>query len=155
MRTQQEIFDRYKASDSMLGFDKEVLLGYLDFDTAKPLLKEDTDKEKWDSDISPNTREAITKELEEYHEFAVGKALDHRGISASRSIQKLKEWLWLLEDDEMVAFLSAGGNYENYGMPMLKAVAKKYDFPFPDSDEAHNMARGEPCTPHCGMGCGE
>lgn len=70
----------------------------------------------------PLTEEAVISEMQEYINFAYDKALSQRGISADRSIWKFKKWLWLLEDD-----LLNGMEYNQYGIPMLNAISKKYN----------------------------
>src|SRR5262249_50912769 len=52
----------------------------------------------------PLTEDFVRKEMLSYLAFAFGKAADHRGISAARSVQKLTEYAWLLGVDELVAF---------------------------------------------------
>lgn len=41
MRTDQEIKEYIEKNGSMFGFTAEVLVGYLSFEAAKPLLKEE------------------------------------------------------------------------------------------------------------------
>jgi len=68
------------------------------------------------------TEENVIKEMAGYMPFAVGKAEDERGISASRSIWKYEQWLWVLEDplaDEI-------GDFDDYGMTHLLTIAEKY-----------------------------
>jgi hypothetical protein len=80
--------------------------------------------------------------------FAWGKARDHRGISASRSVEKMRTWVWLLDDPEITA------NYQNYGAPILRAICERYGFPIPDGDDMRRMSEGEPCRDGCDEGCG-
>ena len=86
--------------------------------------------------------------------FACEKASGHRGISASRSIEHFRNWLWLLGDDELLEFSGGDNNYINCGAPILKAIADKYRFDWPDDDGLNRMARGEPCVDGCVEGCG-
>jgi hypothetical protein len=86
-------------------------------------------------------------------EYGFNKALNHRGISASVVNEQIAEIMWLLGDDEMLQFAEDDGNYPNYGVPILKAVAKKYGHPVPP--EIAEWKDGEPCCPGCTNGCGK
>lgn len=147
MKTQDEILTRVNASTSLFGFDKEVLVPFLDFEHAKSFLKPEVTKEGWQP--SPLTEEVVKKELADYLQFAWDKALNHRGLSAGRSIEKLTEWLWLLDDEELVT----QHQYKNYGVPILLAISKKYELPYPTTTDAMNMAEGKPCRENCEEGC--
>ncbi len=85
------------------------------------------------------------------------KALGHRGISASRTIQKIGAWLWLLNRGDLYErFLAT--NYPQYGVPMLVLVCKELGLPMPierDAKRIERMARGLPCEPGCENGCGQ
>src|SRR3972149_11572092 len=100
----------------------------------------------------PYTAESVKADAVAYRRFAVGKAEDHRGISAGRSIEKMREYLWLLGDDALLGrFLDAP--YPQYGAPQLKVL---WDAWLPD--EAINetvavMATGNLCRDDC-QGCG-
>ena len=152
MRTQQEIVDRMKAESSIFAFGSEVLAGYLELEHLRPFCKRDADLA--DHKPSPLTSEHVLAEMRGYMEFAWGKALGHRSISASRSVEKFAAWLWLLGDDEMFSFAEADSTYAQYGVPVLKAISVKYGFPFPDGPAVARMAQGLPCTAGCVEGCG-
>ena len=100
----------------------------------------------------PLSKEAVVKEIKDYLPFAVGKALDHRGISAQRSVQKLREWLWLLDEHDLFRFATEDGSYKNYGMPILKRIAVRFAIAI--STEAMNWQDGLPCREGCDEGCG-
>lgn len=129
MRTVDEVRARVEAvlPRDPLGFETAILAGFV------PALLKDP------SNASPLTRDQVIGEMREYMPFAFEKALRHRA------------WLWLLGDDELVAFID-GDHYANYGVPVLKAVARKYAFPAPP--EIERWADGEPCRPGCQAGCG-
>lgn len=149
MRTQEEIVNRMKTIDSFLGFETEVLVTALDYEHAKPFLKPETKLEEWKAD----TEEELLKAARDYAVFAWGKAEDHRGISANRSVAKLAEWAWLLgRDDVLLAMEKAG--YENYGCPKLKAFCEGMGFPVPTDEGLQRMMCGVPCSDHCDNGCG-
>lgn len=154
MRTEQEIYEYYKQNreNDMMGFSAEVLLPYLSPDLVKEFLKPDADLSKWvQLELS---EKAILEEMKNYMEFAWTKVINHRGISASRSVEKMSMWLFILGDDVMVEFCQDDKNYMNYGAPVLKKICEKYTFPIPDDKGAHRMAQGEMCADECTMGCG-
>ncbi len=72
------------------------------------------------------TRKNVIKAMQDYMSFAWEKANDKRGISANRSIDHFKGWLWLLGDEEGLRYLKV--NYAPYGKPGLAYVCKKYGF---------------------------
>ena len=72
------------------------------------------------------TGKNIIKVMKKYMSFAWEKANDKRGISANRSIDHFKGWLWLLGDEEGIEYLKA--NYAPYGKPGLAYICKKYGF---------------------------
>lgn len=133
MRTDEEIVAHVKKVSE--GFDLfstvADLIVYLPYKHAKQFLKEGVTEEDWEESYRPLTREAVIKEIINYMDFAIGKAEGHRGISADRSIEHYKRWVWLLGDDDLLEFLEDSDNYENYGAPMLKKICETYKIPFP------------------------
>lgn len=135
--------------DDWLGFAREVLVSVLDYDHAKPYLNDTTTPESWAgqqiTDVDAKTRW--------YYDFALGKIRDHRGISADRSVNKLREYAWLLgADDAIVAMDTA--SYQNYGAPKVKAFATVMGYDWPAGEELNRMADGLPCDRYCDEGCG-
>lgn len=152
MRAQDEIVAQIKATEgSFLTFTPEVLVPYLDYENAKAFLKPEVTAETWRPE--PLTEESVKEAMREYM-GRVGweKVMDHRGISAGRTVEKMGAWLWLLGDDEMVAFAEDSNNYPQYGAPILMRICEKYGFPFPQGEDVARMARGEPCDAAC-EGC--
>lgn len=144
-------FETVKKLD-FLGTYAGDLITRLSFAKAKPYLKPEAKEAEWE--VRPRDRESVIAEMREYMDFAWEKALGHRGISAGRSIDHFKAWLWLLGDDETKAFLDGDENYSQYGVPCLKKVCDVYGFKMPDDEAAKNMAEGRPCHPDCEEGCG-
>src|SRR5690348_11230377 len=99
MRTIEDIITHYrnKQESDFFGFAGEVLLPYLSAEQVKPFLKPDADLSDWKQE--PLKFEAVVTAMREYMEFAWDKVQDHRGISASRSVEKMQAWLWLLGDE--------------------------------------------------------
>lgn len=149
MRTVNEIIEKCNSKNDMFGFTNSALLEFLTFEEAKPILKEDATSDGW-GDTPPRTKESVISVMRDYMEFAWGKAKNHRGISASRSITKMRAWMWLLEEEESIDW----SNYENYGAPILKAICERYNFPIPDSEILRRMASGQHCGADYDCGCG-
>lgn len=153
MRSPEEIQSMcHKATADFFPWRLNVLLPYLSFEMAKPFLKDTATAESW-GEIVPSDRSSIIVEMSDYAGFAWEKAIGHRGLSAGRSIDKMKAWLWMLEDEELLDFIEVEINYKNYGAPILKAICEKYGFPVPDHQWAKNMSLGKPCRPGCDDGC--
>jgi hypothetical protein len=157
-RTQDEILARYTAADDFLGFGQEVLATAMTGDTMRQINPELTAEDVADA---PETKpERMADEARGYLRFAVGKILDHRGISAERSTIKLREFAWLLGRDDVVQAMDAA-EYPQYGAPKVKAFANGMGWPFFDDSgareqvELERMSEGQPCRPDCESGCGQ
>lgn len=155
MRTTADISARLSNPhfEDFLGFATEVLAPFLPVEQVRPFCKEDADLSKWVP--TPLTEDEVLRQMRDYMDFAWGKVRDHRGISANRSIIKMKSWLWLLEDDGLLAFVQDEINYPQYGAPILAAICRKYEMPIPDGEAIRNMIEGKPCYEGCEEGCGE
>ena len=154
MRTQDEIAKRAQDSSGFLCFSPEVLVPFLDFEHAQPFLKPEVTAAEWTPKAL--TRDAVLAEMREYMaEYGWPKALDHRGISAGRTVEKMTAWMWLLGDDEAVAFAEDSDNYPQYGAPVLKFICERFGFDVPADEQAHRMARGEHCGADYRCGCGQ
>lgn len=154
MRTQEEIAKRIKDNTSLFNFAGEALIAFLDYEHGLPLLEGPMSKEKWDSTKLALTEEGVLTELREYMEFAWGKVENHRGISASRSVEKCNAYVWLLGNDTVLADVEAAG-YAQYGAPKLAVICRAYDLPIPDDGAVQRMIQGERCGNHDECGCGE
>lgn len=154
MRTQEEITARIRAIESkdLFGFAREVLLSALEFEHVKPFLKEGTTAEQWG--VPPHADDSsVTEAARQYLAFAWGKAEDHRGLSADRSVVKLTEYFWLLGKEDALQRMDAAG-YAQYGAPILKICAEALGTPIPTSPALVRMMAGEACVPGCEQGCG-
>ena len=81
---------------------------------------------------TPLTQENLIADMAEYMPFAIEKAEDQRGLSATRSIWKFQQWLWAL-DDELLVFKI--GEYDDYGLKNLHEVADKYHLPLKEESK--------------------
>ena len=152
VRTPEQIIERITAAsegtEDFFGFRREVLIRSLPFERAKLYLDSPDDNKPWDV-------QDVGAEAEAYLAFAIGKILNHRGISASRSVDKLREFAWLVGRDDAVAAIDDQG-YAQYGAPKLRAFARTMGLPWPEDDAAlARMADGWPCVQGCPEGCGQ
>ncbi len=158
LRTQAEILERIDAikEEDYFGFRQEVLLYALTFENARPFLKDTTTEANWKPTL---TFEDVETEALLYLAFALSKALGHRGISASRSVEKMSEFAWLLGRDDVYSVLEET-EYAPYGAPILKAWAVTYgekaqavvaaELAEDDEGELARMLDGQRCEDGCG-----
>jgi len=88
----------------------------------------------------PLTKQNILKQLKSDLEFAFEKALNQRGISSSFMYEVIKMWMWILEDS-----LQHWDEYAQYGLPLYKATALKYEFNNPIGKDYGNEDKYEEC----------
>jgi hypothetical protein len=152
MRTEAEIIKRISEvkENDFFGFETTDLLACLSFKAAKPFLKKGAKADGWEPE--PRDAESLKARIVKYLEFAWEKAVDHRGLSASRSISHFRAWLWLLGDDVALDFASDESKYTPYGAPVLAFLSERFGHRRPADEMANNMAAGRPCSHDCG-GC--
>lgn len=92
MKTQQEILNRIEEvkSNDFFGHQRSDLIDYLDFENAKPFLKDDVTAEQWEKESKSPKQVMI-----DYLSFAWEKANEKRSVSAARSMAHYTAWLWL------------------------------------------------------------
>ncbi len=133
MKTLEYIAENYK-SETIDGRDFHRLAQFIPFDMLPKFGIEPSDewndKEKWDANVKPFTRENILKQLESDVAFGFEKALNKRGISSGLMYEVVKMWNWILEEG-----LEDFDNYPMYGLPLFKATAVKYGFDNPIGDD--------------------
>lgn len=139
MKTQQQIQDRivylsdHKTED-FFGFQRSDLVEFLDYRYAQPYLKEGVTEEEWSEVQEPITAENVTRLVTEYMSFAWDKANNCRGLSAMRSLEHMKTWLWVMDEDELLPKLD---NYTHYGKPQLRMICEKFGIPWQSLDDGH------------------
>lgn len=120
MKTQEEILKRIeeieKSGDDFFGFQRNDLLSFLDYEHAKPFLKEEVTESEWEQET--RTPKQV---MQEYLEFAFEKSYGERGLSAARSMDHYTSWLWLDGDESLYKELE---NYTQYGLPQLRKICK-------------------------------
>lgn len=148
-RTQDEIIARFgeiSPTTDFLGTERTDLLGALDAEHLAPFLK---DPEAAKEHVPADPLEEIRK----YMPFAIEKALGHRGIAASRSVDHMRAWVWLLGDEQYEAI--DWEDFPQYGMPILSSIASLLEIDLPDDERVRRMARGDYCEADgCYEGCG-
>lgn len=159
MRTQDEILKEIKSRTdaSIFGFDTEVLVFFLDVELAAPFFGDPLLAEDW---VVQTEEKALADSLA-YLGFAIGKAENHRGISAGRSVDKLRAWAWVLNRDDVVTAMDEA-DYTNYGAPKLRAFAytmgeeykSLWEKEVGEDSGVAQMAKGQTCSDYCEEGCG-
>lgn len=140
MRTQDEIVAYVKAGDGFINWAVDVCCPYLDYEHGKPWLNPEVAPGDWVQ--KPYDEAVLLKEAAEYAVFAWGKAQDQRGLSASRSVDKLRAFAFMLGRDDVVAAMDAA-EYAQYGAPKLEAFCEGMGFPVPTDADLVAMMHGE------------
>lgn len=113
-RTSAEIFARAQAADDAFGWAQEVLFPYCNYETVLPILVDGVTPEDWAKDAEDPAK--VGEAARSYYLFTLGKIADERGISAERSVIKLREYAWLMGRDDVVDAMDAAP-YPPYGAP--------------------------------------
>lgn len=144
-RTQEEIVKRINAikEDDFFGFETGDLIEYLDFDHAKEFLKPEVTKKEWNKNCK--TLKTAEAQIFEYIPFAWDKANNCRGLSAGRSMNHMRAWLWLAGETDLSR---ACEHYNYYGKPNLVDICEKYeiDWKMLDDGEWRNNESETPIT---------
>lgn len=140
-RKPEEIIAKIGECSGMFSFSTEVLIHYLSFEDGKKLFSTDYVKSVESGETKhvqiTDVMEA-TQDFLDYMVFGWSKALDERGISASRTVGKIGAWLWLLGRDDLEAIVTDDDNYNPYGMPALIEVCEDLGIVVPS--ECHKFA---------------
>jgi len=115
-----------------MGTKRGTLIDFLDFEHAKPFLKDGVTEKDW----TPKQviEEVIKKEILGYLDFAWDKANNCRGLSAGRSVEHIEAWLWLLGDEELEKRFDAV-EYEHYGKEKLILISDALGFDWKKVDD--------------------
>jgi hypothetical protein len=170
-RTEADVIARAKDNTNPFKFSFDVLADYLPAEVwiREGVVKPDTDPATFNTPITQHQgygpkcdkprpvaltdAEWMTEAARHYAAFGWTKVHHHRGLSASRTIDKMREWLWLLGfDPESVTDVDA--RWGQYGAGCLADICRHLGFPVPDEEWARRMESGEPCEPGCTSGCG-
>lgn len=136
-RTQVEIVNRINLieKEDFFGFQSSDLVSYLDYSNALPYINENLKKTLTESEWDEKYKAKLTpKELiQDYMPFAWDKANNCRGLSASRSVEHMKAWLWL--DGEDILADRMGDIYEYYGKTCLVVICLHYGIDWKQYDD--------------------
>lgn len=128
-RTQKEILKRFKEVDDLFSTQKQDLVHFMTFATAKPFLRPENVKEiekdvpnKWKINTNPK------KTILNYLSFAYDKAENQRGLSTARSMLHFKTWIWMDDPEFYEEIEHSIEHYTNYGNPVLDKIAKHYTY---------------------------
>ena len=133
MKTIEQVINEYK-SETIDGRDLNRLADFLTVDQAANFGLEFKDEYKETHKPIEFSKENILKQLKNDVEFGFEKALDQRGISASMMYEVVSMCNWILEE----GLEDHSTPYAQYGLPLLKATAIKYDFENPIGEDIGN-----------------
>lgn len=167
MQTQEAILAEIErvaqTGDDFFGAQRQELIHALTFENAKPFLTDGATSEMWDAAKPYRTDEDVREAARDYLEFAVSKALGHRGLSAGRSVQHYLGWVFLVAGEEARVSVEEA-TYQNYGVPQLLRAATALEigstwaiYNDPNTEDGRkwkNMGLGRPCVEDCDEGCG-
>lgn len=74
----------------------------------------------------------VAQDFLDYMVFAWMKANNERGLSASRSIEKLSVWMKILSRNDIAEVLNDDRLYNPYGKPALRKACKMLEIKSPD-----------------------
>lgn len=134
-RTEDEIFQRIK-DDDIFGYNLEVLVDYLPWSKSKEFYNiEYQEKVEKGDDVPPRIISDIYETAQDFLDYMVFgwmKAMHERGISASCTISKLGNWLWLMGRDDLRRILGDKELYNPYGSPALIKVCEEMGIKVPE-----------------------
>lgn len=134
MKTLEYIYDNYK-SQTLDGRDMHRLMDFVPESDLGKIGVELKEEYIGKHEHKEFTRENILAQLKEDVAFGFEKALDRRGLSAGMMFEVVKMWNWILEEG-LEDF--SDDNYAQYGLPLFKATAVKYNFHNPIGDDEGN-----------------
>ena len=144
-KTQQQIVNRINAirSDDYFGWHTNDLVLHLKYEHAKQFLDDDVTAVQWADLMEKRSPKEL---IADYMEFAWDKANNCRGISAGRSLEHMKAWVWLDGQDDLLNIIEA--DYDHYGKPHLVAICEHYgyDWKLHDNNEWVNNEDETPKT---------
>jgi hypothetical protein len=122
-RTPDEIVARIEevGPQDIFGHQVNDLVEFLPYDRAIRFLKEGITSEDWGA----RRQETPAELVRDYLPFAWEKANECRGLSAGRSLEHMKAWLWLDGLDKVLPRLS---NYDCYGKGQLVLISEIYGY---------------------------
>lgn len=139
MRTPEQIKARIAEvkENDWLGTQVGDLVGMLPYEHAKPYLRDEITEEEWDETLR---KADPLKSIKNYLPFAWDKANNCRGISAGRSLEHIKTWLWLAgyNSETISNFFD---DYSYYGKEQLVIASILVDFDWHEQDNGQWVNR--------------
>lgn len=127
-RSQDEIFEKMKGgADDMFGFTVSILAPYAEYERSKEFYNDEYKAKVASGEIKHEVSTDLVETVQDmvdYLIFGLGKALDGRGLSASRTVSKVGAWLWLLGREDLERTIHRDDLYNPYGMRALIAVCE-------------------------------
>lgn len=148
MKTNEDILERIQELETtdMFKWESNLLITFLPLHLAKPLLESRGLKhgDRWiDQDRSP---EAMLDKIRQFMDIALETVIAHRGTKTQRSVDYLRAWIWLMEDEVMLTYMDNPDHFPQYGAPILREICRRYQLPWPsDNPGLQRMAEGHPC----------
>jgi hypothetical protein len=121
---------------SFFGFEREVYIAHLPFEEAKKYFKKEyVEKIESGQDLYRYVENIYetTQDMLDYLIFGYMKALNQRGISASRTINKMAAYMFILGREDLEKLVSDENLYSPYGMPALVALTEALGLEVPDN----------------------
>lgn len=130
MKTAAEIIARMQVEEprDWMGTIRSDLVDYLEFEDAKPYLKPEATAEMW----AQREAKPPMDRVRDYLSFAWDKANDCRGLSAGRSLDHLRAWLFVAGYGDLVDAHFA--DYERYGKFQLVIASELAGFDWRAAD---------------------
>lgn len=136
MKTQDEILSRIaevkENGEDFFGATRGDLIDFLTFENAKPFLIDGMTEEEWSKSMKTADEESIKIAATSYLPFAWEKANNCRGLSASRSIDHMKAYAWMLGDEAYKGLEEI--EYEHYGKEKLIYMSELVGFDWKSHD---------------------
>ena len=122
------------GDNDLFGFMKQVWLEALSYEDGLPFWSDEYKNLVATGETEHTFCEWIidtTQDFLDYLVFGFWKALDERGISAGRTIQKLSAWLLLLGREDLAAEVDDSEFYNPYWIPALIKLCIELSIPYP------------------------
>ena len=127
-------------NDDFFGVIRSNLIDFLPFENAKEYLNPEATEKDWQQIQKPLTKQAVYEAINDYLPFAWDKANNCRGLSANRSIDHMKAYLWILGDGNFEKMEEI--EYEYYGKEKLIFVSKMVGFDWEKYDNGERTNFG-------------